>query len=37
MEPPNGLESVGLWVVSFGSVIAALVVIIFWLRNNRRR
>ncbi|MBE1471197.1 hypothetical protein H4W33_010271 [Kibdelosporangium phytohabitans] len=37
MQPPSGLESAGLWVLSFASVIAALVVIVFWLRNNRKR
>lgn len=37
MEPPSGLESAALWVLSFAGLIAALVVIVYWLRNNRRR
>jgi cytochrome c-type biogenesis protein CcmH/NrfF len=37
VEPPSGFESVALWALSFASVIAALVVVLLWLRNNRRR
>ncbi|CAM3553733.1 hypothetical protein KIPE111705_13960 [Kibdelosporangium persicum] len=37
MEAPSGIESVGLTVLSIASVVAALVVLILWYRNQRRR
>jgi hypothetical protein len=37
VEAPSGIESLGLTVLSIASVVAALVVIILWFRNQRRR